>query len=117
MGVFGPLDVFEDEPLTILLLADGPEHEGPLQEYLAAELDRLPPELTVRRLTGPEAAHVADLARAVDAGLVVVPAAGRLLQVGHIERFNPAFRELVKVVAGEEVLLPVAPVAPRVAFP
>ena len=32
-------------------------------------------------------------------------AAGRLLQVGHIERFNPAFRELVKVVAGEEVVV------------
>jgi len=31
--------------------------------------------------------------------------AGRLLQVGHIERFNPAFRELVKVVAGEEVVV------------
>ena len=30
---------------------------------------------------------------------------GRLLQVGHIERFNPAFRELVKVVAGEEVVV------------
>ncbi|MAX88597.1 MAG: oxidoreductase, partial [Synechococcus sp. SAT82] len=29
--------------------------------------------------------------------------AGRLLQVGHIERFNPAFRELTKVVANEEV--------------
>ena len=31
--------------------------------------------------------------------------AHRLLQVGHIERFNPAFRELVKVVANEEVLV------------
>jgi predicted dehydrogenase len=31
--------------------------------------------------------------------------AGRLLQVGHIERFNPAFRELVKVVANEEVVV------------
>jgi predicted dehydrogenase len=31
--------------------------------------------------------------------------AGRLLQVGHIERFNPAFRELLKVVANEEVLV------------
>ncbi|MEB3304618.1 MAG: Gfo/Idh/MocA family oxidoreductase, partial [Cyanobacteriota bacterium] len=31
--------------------------------------------------------------------------AGRLLQVGHIERFNPAFRELLKVVAGEEVVV------------
>ena len=28
----------------------------------------------------------------------------RLLQVGHIERFNPAFRELIKVVANEEVV-------------
>ncbi|MBD2549136.1 Gfo/Idh/MocA family oxidoreductase [Microcystis elabens FACHB-917] len=32
-------------------------------------------------------------------------AAGRLLQVGHIERFNPAFRELLRVVAGEEVVV------------
>jgi len=32
-------------------------------------------------------------------------AAGRLLQVGHIERFNPAFRELLKVVASEEVVV------------
>ena len=31
--------------------------------------------------------------------------AGRLLQVGHIERFNPAFRELIKVVANEEVVV------------
>ena len=31
--------------------------------------------------------------------------AGTLLQVGHIERFNPAFRELVKVVANEEVVV------------
>jgi len=29
----------------------------------------------------------------------------RLLQVGHIERFNPAFRELIKVVANEEVIV------------
>ncbi|MCT0224588.1 Gfo/Idh/MocA family protein [Synechococcus sp. CS-1328] len=29
----------------------------------------------------------------------------RLLQVGHIERFNPAFRELLKVVANEEVVV------------
>ena len=28
-----------------------------------------------------------------------------LLQVGHIERFNPAFRELIKVVANEEVVV------------
>jgi predicted dehydrogenase len=32
-------------------------------------------------------------------------ASGVLLQVGHIERFNPAFRELLKVVAGEEVVV------------
>ncbi len=31
--------------------------------------------------------------------------AQRLLQVGHIERFNPAFRELVKVLANEEVVV------------
>jgi predicted dehydrogenase len=31
--------------------------------------------------------------------------AGRLLQVGHIERFNPAFRELQKVIAGEQVVV------------
>ncbi len=31
--------------------------------------------------------------------------AKRLLQVGHIERFNPAFRELIKVVANEEVVV------------
>jgi len=31
--------------------------------------------------------------------------AGRLLQVGHIERFNPAFRELLRVVADEEVVV------------
>lgn len=31
--------------------------------------------------------------------------AGRLLQVGHIERFNPAFRELLKVVANEDVVV------------
>ena len=31
--------------------------------------------------------------------------ADRLLQVGHIERFNPAFRELTKVVANEEVVV------------
>ncbi|CAI8170568.1 MAG: scyllo-inositol 2-dehydrogenase (NAD(+)) [Prochlorococcus marinus str. MIT 9215] len=30
---------------------------------------------------------------------------GRLLQVGHIERFNPAFRELIKVVENEEVVV------------
>ena len=29
----------------------------------------------------------------------------RLLQVGHIERFNPAFRELLNVVANEEVVV------------
>jgi predicted dehydrogenase len=42
--------------------------------------------------------EAADLIRAA-------AATGRLLQVGHIERFNPAFRELVKVVAGEEVVV------------
>ncbi|MFM7677012.1 MAG: Gfo/Idh/MocA family oxidoreductase, partial [Synechococcus sp.] len=42
--------------------------------------------------------EAADLIRAASA-------AGRLLQVGHIERFNPAFRELVKVVANEEVVV------------
>ena len=31
--------------------------------------------------------------------------ANKLLQVGHIERFNPAFRELIKVVANEEVVV------------
>tara|TARA_Y100001968_G_scaffold324763_1_gene364769 strand:- start:439 stop:1443 length:1005 start_codon:yes stop_codon:yes gene_type:complete len=31
--------------------------------------------------------------------------AKRLLQVGHIERFNPAFRELIKVVTNEEVVV------------
>ena len=31
--------------------------------------------------------------------------AGKLLQVGHIERFNPAFRELLKVVVGEEIVV------------
>jgi len=31
--------------------------------------------------------------------------ANRLLQVGHIERFNPAFKELTKVVTEEEVLV------------
>ncbi|KEF41850.1 MAG: oxidoreductase [Cyanobium sp. CACIAM 14] len=31
--------------------------------------------------------------------------AGRLLQVGHIERFNPAFRELLRVLANEEVVV------------
>ncbi len=31
--------------------------------------------------------------------------ANRLLQVGHIERFNPAFRELIKVVKNEEVVV------------
>ena len=42
--------------------------------------------------------EAADLIQAAEA-------AGRLLQVGHIERFNPAFRELLKVVAGEEVVV------------
>ena len=43
-------------------------------------------------------AEAEELIRAADA-------AGRLLQVGHIERFNPAFRELLNVVAGEEVVV------------
>ena len=42
--------------------------------------------------------EAADLIRAAEA-------AGRLLQVGHIERFNPAFRELVNVTANEEVVV------------
>lgn len=42
--------------------------------------------------------EAADLIAAADQ-------AGRLLQVGHIERFNPAFRELVKVAAGEQVVV------------
>jgi len=42
--------------------------------------------------------EAADLIAAADQ-------AGRLLQVGHIERFNPAFRELLKVVVGEEVVV------------
>jgi predicted dehydrogenase len=42
--------------------------------------------------------EAADLIRAAEA-------AGRLLQVGHIERFNPAFRELLRVVANEEVVV------------
>ncbi len=37
--------------------------------------------------------------------IVAANKAGRLLQVGHIERFNPAFRELIKVVANEEVVV------------
>ena len=42
--------------------------------------------------------EAAELIHAADA-------AGKLLQVGHIERFNPAFRELVKVVANEQVVV------------
>lgn len=42
--------------------------------------------------------EAADLIGAADA-------AGRLLQVGHIERFNPAFRELLKVVKDEEIVV------------
>ncbi|MCP9785193.1 Gfo/Idh/MocA family oxidoreductase [Cyanobium sp. AMD-g] len=42
--------------------------------------------------------EAADLIRAAET-------AGRLLQVGHIERFNPAFRELLRVVANEEVVV------------
>ncbi|MFQ6539364.1 MULTISPECIES: Gfo/Idh/MocA family oxidoreductase [Aphanothece] len=37
--------------------------------------------------------------------IAAAEAASVLLQVGHIERFNPAFRELMKVVAGEEVVV------------
>jgi predicted dehydrogenase len=42
-----------------------------------------------------------------EAGELITAAeqAGKLLQVGHIERFNPAFRELLKVVAGEEIVV------------
>ena len=42
-----------------------------------------------------------------EAGELIAAAeqAGRLLQVGHIERFNPAFRELLNVVANEEVVV------------
>ncbi len=40
------------------------------------------------------------------AGLIAASnKAKRILQVGHIERFNPAFRELIKVVANEEVVV------------
>ena len=42
--------------------------------------------------------EAADLIRAAEG-------AARLLQVGHIERFNPAFRELTKVVANEQVVV------------
>lgn len=42
--------------------------------------------------------EAAELIRAAEA-------AGRLLQVGHIERFNPAFMELLHVVANEEVVV------------
>jgi predicted dehydrogenase len=42
--------------------------------------------------------EAADLIQAAEAARV-------LLQVGHIERFNPAFRELLKVLAGEEVVV------------
>ncbi|MEB3166027.1 MAG: Gfo/Idh/MocA family oxidoreductase [Cyanobacteriota bacterium] len=42
--------------------------------------------------------EAAELIQAAEASRV-------LLQVGHIERFNPAFRELLKVVAGEEVVV------------
>jgi predicted dehydrogenase len=42
--------------------------------------------------------EAADLIRAAES-------ARRLLQVGHIERFNPAFRELLRVVANEEVVV------------
>jgi predicted dehydrogenase len=42
--------------------------------------------------------EASDLIQAAEAN-------GRLLQVGHIERFNPAFRELLKVVAGEQLVV------------
>ena len=48
----------------------------------------------------PIAASQEEAAALIDAASRV----GRLLQVGHIERFNPAFRELTKVVANEEVV-------------
>ena len=47
----------------------------------------------------PIAASQEEAAALID----VASRVGRLLQVGHIERFNPAFRELTKVVANEEV--------------
>ena len=37
--------------------------------------------------------------------IAAASAASRLLQVGHIERFNPAFRELLNVVTNEEVMV------------
>lgn len=49
----------------------------------------------------PIAASQEEAAALIDAASRV----GRLLQVGHIERFNPAFRELTKVVANEEVVV------------
>ena len=49
----------------------------------------------------PIAASQEEAAALIDA----VSRVGRLLQVGHIERFNPAFRELTKVVANEEVVV------------
>ena len=48
------------------------------------------------------------IAASQDEAIALIQAAreaGRLLQVGHIERFNPAFRELTKVVANEEVVV------------
>jgi predicted dehydrogenase len=49
----------------------------------------------------PIAASQAEAAELIQAA----ESAGRLLQVGHIERFNPAFRELLNVVANEEVVV------------
>ena len=49
----------------------------------------------------PIAASQEEAAALID----VASRVGRLLQVGHIERFNPAFRELTKVVANEEVVV------------
>ena len=48
------------------------------------------------------------IAASQDEASALIDAAERancLLQVGHIERFNPAFRELIKVVANEEVVV------------
>tara|TARA_Y100001970_G_scaffold284864_1_gene403164 strand:- start:2191 stop:3195 length:1005 start_codon:yes stop_codon:yes gene_type:complete len=37
--------------------------------------------------------------------IAAAKSSNRLLQVGHIERFNPAFRELTKIVNGEEIVV------------
>ena len=49
----------------------------------------------------PIAANQEEAAELIQAAELV----GKLLQVGHIERFNPAFRELLKVVVGEEIVV------------